>query len=432
MCRPCRSIQIFLIGSEGYMSVTFLFRSLIQMVNSKICYLKSYISSAFIFSKACSHLSSSCNSWENRVNKMLQEMLDGIAGDVRHENLPLLPGDKWLLASGLQKAIRRGEVDKAGEFAFSLWYQDRRMFWRRLHVAALEDLGPAAPDVVAQVLVAHEASAWRRKAGDRQVAIHLARTLARALKSRFCDELYMYLEAGSHLHERKLLRSAGPSQLAGVLANPDEGLTARALALWMLCGTKLFPSKVMPTQAGNLKVAIEALRGMPCHSLLAEACIAVMPRTQWPLSIFTILGWDFFENERQRSWTEQNELKVLPEFEGVPIYAVDGQFTRLGQTCLHWLIKDVRALRCFTHSQVAQAAFWIEGGRLNKAFMSPSLSVLRRQSILAVMSDLGLNEDKYDQLEHTLTLNWSTYSAIRLQKLEFNICGPQYNLFEKG
>lgn len=49
--------------------------------------------------------------------------------------------DKWLVASSLQKSIRRGETQIAMNCAARLWEQDKRMLWRRLGVIALEDLG---------------------------------------------------------------------------------------------------------------------------------------------------------------------------------------------------------------------------------------------------------------------------------------------------
>lgn len=182
-------------------------------------------------------------------------------------------------------------------------------------------------------------------------------------------------------------------------------------------------------QASDAQLAIDAFKDVPCPASLREAAIAVIPRTQWPLCIFTILGWAVFEKEREQSSTLQDDLEVVPEFEGIPIYAVDGQFTRLGQSCLQRLRKEVQQLQLFTPAQIAQAAFWVEGGRLNLSYMSPMLKMFRNRSILSVMTNLGLNEARYTELDNILRSNWSRYNQIRLEKLEFSICGPQYNLF---
>ena len=49
--------------------------------------------------------------------------------------------DRWLLASNLQKAIRRGLTDVAMGTANKLLIVDARYFWRRLLVIAYEDIG---------------------------------------------------------------------------------------------------------------------------------------------------------------------------------------------------------------------------------------------------------------------------------------------------
>ncbi len=105
-----------------------------------------------------------------------------------------LVGDKWLLSSAMQKAIRRGDVEMAERAASSLWHQDRMSFWRRLHVAALEDCGVASTDVVISVLTATASSAWRRKVGDLRVGLYLVRLLCQSVKTRIADELVLQAE----------------------------------------------------------------------------------------------------------------------------------------------------------------------------------------------------------------------------------------------
>jgi len=51
------------------------------------------------------------------------------------------------VVSALQKHIRRGEEKQAMKCALELLPKYEKYFWRRLLVIALEDIGPAAPDV---------------------------------------------------------------------------------------------------------------------------------------------------------------------------------------------------------------------------------------------------------------------------------------------
>src|SRR5271156_5146030 len=49
--------------------------------------------------------------------------------------------DVWVLASLLQKAIRRGELEAARRAGYQLLKHDPNRLWRRLMTVALEDIG---------------------------------------------------------------------------------------------------------------------------------------------------------------------------------------------------------------------------------------------------------------------------------------------------
>lgn len=55
------------------------------------------------------------------------------------------------VTSSLQKHIRRGEEVKALKCAYELVPKYEKWLWRRLIVIALEDIGPANPDLYVQV-----------------------------------------------------------------------------------------------------------------------------------------------------------------------------------------------------------------------------------------------------------------------------------------
>ena len=140
-------------------------------------------------------------------------------------------GDRWLVASAMQKAIRRGHEEIAVRAATALWMQDRQSFWRRLHVTALEDVGVASPDVVAAVLTATASPAWRKKCGDLRVALFLTRMLCGATKSRAADELYLYIERAKGLAPlRDKLAKADDALLMDCVTDEDGALAERGLA----------------------------------------------------------------------------------------------------------------------------------------------------------------------------------------------------------
>ena len=84
-----------------------------------------------------------------------------------------LPCDRWLAASALQKAIRRGDALTAGRAVRTLYRYDPRSAWRRLLVIAYEDIGIGALDAVVTTTVrGANAKARREAGGDEASALH--------------------------------------------------------------------------------------------------------------------------------------------------------------------------------------------------------------------------------------------------------------------
>ncbi len=72
----------------------------------------------------------------NDLRQILSEIDAALTRCTRQPDPQLLHADKWVLASGLQKAIRRGELRTAQSCAATLMQADKQMLWRRLQEAA--------------------------------------------------------------------------------------------------------------------------------------------------------------------------------------------------------------------------------------------------------------------------------------------------------
>jgi replication-associated recombination protein RarA len=108
------------------------------------------------------------------------------------ERNPVAPfrADRWVTNSLLQKAIRRSEAIVAERAALTFLQQGGSAIWRRFLIIAFEDVGIACPDTVAMVVAASADSTWRKNVGgEERVAIHLARMLSEAPKSRSAEHL---------------------------------------------------------------------------------------------------------------------------------------------------------------------------------------------------------------------------------------------------
>jgi replication-associated recombination protein RarA len=97
-----------------------------------------------------------------------------------------------VVASALQKEIRRGDVEAAVYWGLLLWKTAPHYAWKRVLVTAAEDVGLAAPEVVAQVGVlngmyrAAKEGAWYVSPHHFTMAVVL---LCRAPKSTEIEDL---------------------------------------------------------------------------------------------------------------------------------------------------------------------------------------------------------------------------------------------------
>lgn len=340
----------------------------------------------------------------------------------------LLSADKYVLASGLQKAIRRGEVKRAASFALSLAHADRRMLWRRLLVIVFEDIGIANTELVIQTLAACQSPLERRKAGDVEVAVHLAKKMAASVKSRFVTEALSHTERNQELSSmRKSLPKLSNRKLATLIHDPAQTPQTRFLALWGLAGTKAFPAKGFKRDTGDLAAAAKALRALPVPEKLTEACIAALKSMPWPLVLFTPLAATLVQSQDCRIETAQPCSS--PEFEGIPMYAVDCLYTRLGQASLRQLQKQTPALQGYNGMQMGETLFFIESEGMNRRLTSGALAVFRQEAIEALMASLGLSPREYRLLEKILIREWDRLNDLRLRQFERSLHGMTEGLF---
>lgn len=358
------------------------------------------------------------------AGRMLDELEQAISADPP-ERPAAMPGDAWLLRSALQKAIRRNEPERATQAAAALWRADRRVFWNRLLVTCLEDVGAGNIDAVIQTLTAISATSWRRRVGDERVALYLARMLAGTVKNRMGDELFTQAERDPGYNDlRERLAKADDDLLAGYAAHENSPLIERALSLWYLCGMKKFPSDRMPGRNGSPEKAAQVLRNLDVPAALAQACVSVMGRTSCPLPIFMPLIWQEVRKQHRPLYVFYDPIPVAPDVDGLPVYAAD-MFTRVGLSCLREVQKSVPVLREFAVKQVALALFYIEGCRVDKVLTSEALEDFRRQGEIIDAESAGLMLAEYIGIKDCLTANLPLLDDIRQRQLRRHLEGEE-------
>jgi hypothetical protein len=331
--------------------------------------------------------------------------------------------DRWLATSVLQKAVRRGDSTYALRAASALWHIDRQKLYQRLAVIACEDVGAGNPVLVTDVLTAVSSSVWRRRVGCLRVALFLTRQLCKSVKSRIADDLYIQAErAPEYAPLRARLAMADDETLAGIVADVDAGLVKRGLALWLLAGTRKFPSDVIPSRHGVVTDAIESLRMLSAPVALVESCIAVVGRLSHPLSLFMPLIWQEVQKHQAELSVQHNAIPAPIEVEDVPLYSCD-MFTRVGGASFRRLQKAVPELQRFSTRQVGLANFYREGALLDKALTSPYLDTFRQAGEMADIEGNGMDIPSYlglrDSLDHHATL----LDGIRTEQLQQHLDG---------
>ncbi|HEY2886832.1 MAG TPA: hypothetical protein VGJ08_16600, partial [Rhizomicrobium sp.] len=98
--------------------------------------------------------------------------------------------DIHVASSGLQKALRRGELAVALAAARLLLRMDPERLWRRLCVCAFEDFGLSDLSVTARVVAVASNRGFRLVQGEERVLRHLLQVLCATPKDRRLDDLY--------------------------------------------------------------------------------------------------------------------------------------------------------------------------------------------------------------------------------------------------
>ena len=129
------------------------------------------------------------------VTAMSKWMKDDVTTTVTTES------KKWLLVSGLQKAIRRGNAEKARQCGHAILGLDSTYLWRRLCVIALEDIGWANPVACAMTLAVASSKSFRKAHDERELLFFIIDMLSLGMKDRtLCDWVNIRMATPEKLH----------------------------------------------------------------------------------------------------------------------------------------------------------------------------------------------------------------------------------------
>lgn len=322
--------------------------------------------------------------------------------EIDREILSVLPQDRWLLSSLLQKSIRRGRSDYAAAAAVALADFAPEYVARRLPVIAYEDIGVAAPDLL--LWSKHTAASLPLLPRDdrRRVAALISRRLANSIKSRTACDIVSLLEASEEApgQARDLIGGRVEDWIA-VAADRDLPVIRRAVALRLVLGLSV--RGVRPTAVAHDKPNV--LPALATAMRLPASVVAAVHagRQTHNMNSALPLAHDLLRVEGQPVIkTQPNLTKQAAESHGLLLCAVD-MFTRCGRTAYRMLARgnsDLSGMfgratgNADPASVIGILQFHAEGSLLDRTLVSPASATLLATVEAAEARHVGLKNER--------------------------------------
>lgn len=172
--------------------------------------------------------------------------------DYLFQRLPAEP-DKWLLASAMQKAVRRGREQDAVIAALTLLQVDPKKLWNRLQVIGPEDMSPDHIDLMADIFWAASNKKWRKKnGGDALVVGSLVQALCKCPHNRVSNDLSVMGNRHPAIQKTaSVFVKLTDQELADIYLNPQQPIIERAVAARYLAGVQNYKLRFLHPREGN-------------------------------------------------------------------------------------------------------------------------------------------------------------------------------------
>ncbi len=314
---------------------------------------------------------------------VLLDLADALGGNATPPTDPL-PCDRWIARSALQKAIRRGKVTLAQRALANLFEHDPRTIWRHLVIIAVEDVGVANVDLLAQIIAARRDRSWRiNMGGDWSVMAELVRQMAESNHCQAaCDLLLRASNDPALEHVREWALDASMSTLTIAMVDTCLPLVDRAIAV-LAVGGGLADGQPHSDPAAVFEIMAEA--GSLSH--VVATCHQAWRVSRNPMTMLLPLVWQERSQSDGPGIAFDDPMPAAQLIEGVPGYAFD-QFTRMGnQISRAYIAEDQELQRLLKQTGLAKSAwprtfgdilFLIEGGATVRRMTWDQAELLRQ------------------------------------------------------
>lgn len=298
---------------------------------------------------------------------VLLDLADGLKANPTPPADPL-PCDRWIARSALQKAIRRGEVALAQRALANLYGHDPRPIWRHLVIIAVEDVGVANVDLLAQIVGAQRDRSWRMSmGGDWPVMAELVRQMAESTHCQAACDLLLRASNDPALEPiREWALDASMATLTAAMADSALPLVDRGIAALAIGGGL---AEGQPHSDPDAVFEIMAEAGSFSHVVVT--CQQAWKVARNPMALLLPLVWQAWSSAGGPEIVKDDPMPAVQMIEAIPGYALD-QFTRTGnQISRAYIAQDTQLQQLLAQAGIAKAAwprtfgdvlFLIEGG----------------------------------------------------------------------
>jgi hypothetical protein len=285
------------------------------------------------------------------ASECLQDFVESRLSDYANRDFDTSPpapypdSDVWLLASLVQKAVRRSDLEAARRAGHQLLRLDAPRLWRRLMTLALEDVGLGDPLCASEIVAISTSAEIRKRVGLRALDVALA-AACEAVKDRGADHLISILRRADFTHGPLAFASLNARQ--AVLASRAQPWMKRVEAGWLI--------EHATVRSGTAEL-FEALEGLGAPAPFVAACKIYRRRGRDGLAAAAGMAWALRRAETGASKTKLRAAPAAEPIDGVPAYAYDPLHTRLGQRAVELWLRSYLTKLPFNARQVA-AALW--------------------------------------------------------------------------
>lgn len=321
------------------------------------------------------------------------------------------PEHRWRIRSSFQKAVRRGQSERAVRMALALHRLDPRYVWRAGLTIAVEDVGIGAPETVLWATAAQRAG-FRKAVGELPLLIALTRRMAQAIKSRSAIELAFATDTG----EPEMFRLFGSMTTGQLLerfggSDPYEAYTA----ISVLRGIVPKGYLIRPPDQRGVIAASEMLTDQMDPAAARAARTALLH----PLDEMS-LGFAVAARLHRDDVDRRDTMPCTALIDGYPAETFD-QHERLGRQAIgRFAISLSRlspALAALSpgkaQAAVADAVFVVEGQCLDRWVGGPDLDRLRIEADGYSLTRHGLSTEAGREVRQLVRSSLASLHSIR-------------------